>query len=1276
MQLSEVNSNKLFATRLAPKPPDQAPLSHREVRFRFPDDPIHHDELTLKLITYLNKQLAPAQGKSFTSTELKNLEKMAREWMNSRRDPLTNEKWNIDDRDTSRIILNALCNTWAIKQVVAEQQQDELSGMKALAEFSLQYLLSDGVTFSDGGELQILSEWSINDLTYWYTAQTYKNLEVSLKELSSSAESSADKNKIILSIALLGKLFGYLKDSNPQSAQFKATLAQYLPGELPKIITEAIGSPKGATDSRRLQQLKGYWHAVFVQSLTATNHLHSDSNPLSPADQHLARQSLQSDGRSAPTRSGAERQANYASARSDSRGQSQSLLAEFDRQQYKLEQQARRSKSQLINYTNEMICAYNPSHRSIDYNGVVGGVWEVLAQKSEKIFDTFLKEARDKDKNVARAERRQPPFSQLADALEQILKQGNGIYVLDPAKLFGAQFYTLPAIERCGLILFSALTVSRNTRSKVLAVKLISENFQQSLASYSDVPSVSPSDPADQSQDIDIDTTVIFSARTELKRWSPADGIISSYSSEVYDEIEAKHALLTAFKDVLKDRDLPTKFVLLLAAELGLFFATIFLLAGNYPVAALSLLTQSLSFLPGYQYLRSVFAYSKTKEELSEIQLLGSTLAEALEKIESKHKKRVLNIKTAFVTMLLLTVLLSNYVYHIDESLFESDQFSTFEGLPALPYGSHQANELEQFQIPDQLSPESLRSTASVLRGQLHHLPEGSAGTSGEVIGFQPRGLLRPDGREYQDVDIHPFSSFQRVEEIGAQTHTSQADELVYEPEQRTETIYPIKGYHIVKVYQVGGSDPQVGRLGAVMYETIPDQILLVLKKSGRQLIIQSGEVMHIAEVGVEPYSPWNNWDEKRIDALALNQELGGEGGDPGLQALHRNMISEVDILVTEYNLGRLDFQIMAERYSQIAIVNSVRFADWVNGRYVVNGKESLTPEQGRYYSLAFQLPQIESQFGVLKSVADQPTAGYYCSVGNIAFQDFMRSIDIHVLAEIGDFLRTYEDRLYSRFGHLDSIVMLPTGAVLYADMTPQRPQPDEDLSALNEVPPHSREMVLAERVKELLKSIITIAIALGGVQGVTLLGKEVIRRNRRSIEEKLSEHLPVDNVEKQLVLTQAQQILFYVHELSTGKETMTGNRFYRTKEEVLCRLAVEAVEYFRRGSPGTQLEGELRSIFTGVYYRLRILSASARSSRDKTGEESEDQKKFLQGIQHNNRATFVSMLNQVIQDLDEYSTQHFKGENNQSSSEVDDRVNRCVKALSLTLQLLCRAGK
>lgn len=1002
--------------------------------------------------------------------------------------------------------------------------------------------------------IKLISPLSINPVTAWYVETAFSNIDATIKQLQHLEGET--KSKIILALATLGLLYGKLDKDNPYAKYYQAVLSPYLPTNTPHILKEYIPSiEKIYLDTPRLQALKGYWHKAFVVKWMASARLgHDEKGSLSISDRQLAARQLPPDGRS--TETGAVRQAQAVYAKSDSLEQREGVIQDYVRETRKVEQAELKARKQLQQYTNNLLKAYNPEHVAfLDNKDVPVRQWAFYRQKVGKIFEIFVKNAYQITRKDCTPVLIEQTLATTASLLRNTIETGRENYQLNLQELFGQDFLSISPIEQISLIVFTALTLASSRDKPENAVYLISYKLQQLLSSHHD------NDPAEQPPvvknpefDPESYTEVIQSARTKLYSFVSEDGVLSADDPEVRAELEERMTLLKGLEKLINGSRLEefltnnsgeiNAFALILSLSMFGLGSTVYGFITGEDNAAILHSTCSLGLGLFGTGLNSLLTYSRLprraglkelRSKIKDVEILGDNFAEEINNLQQKKKLKESQVKLWITAILLVLFLISfNIRLYADLSSEEDRQettvFGTGQGL------------VDTSIVPESVNPESLRSLEHRYEGRLLHLPYYFLEESGEVIGYQSESWLRINGSPYIDNERQAFTNIEYINSIDELNYEPLANQLVYQKGRIGRIIHPLDGYRIVKVFQVGGSQPEMGGTGELYYldpNQQPNELVLVLERLPDPTINDlSGHILSYENMQGVEYDSWNDWPNKRAQALITNAELIN---DPDLQQLHSDMILEADALYQQLANGEINEPQIRKDWSELATRSASEFAQYVNTH--------------RYYSLRFNSNGVTGPHATLHSVAQDPKQGYYCMVGNKAFQAFMEGIGVAVLTKPGVHIRNYDHELVSRIGHMNSAVLLPNGEILFTDMTPARPMPGEDLSALQEVPPPP------SRKEEILQRVGILA-GLVAATGVVYVGQKELRRRlkKRKFEEKVEGDLPEDSDEQLRVLGSIEHVLMYVIEVANEErwQKFSASGFYKTKEELYRALAFD----------------------------------------------------------------------------------------------------------------------
>lgn len=375
-----------------------------------------------------------------------------------------------------------------------------------------------------------------------------------------------------------------------------------------------------------------------------------------------------------------------------------------------------------------------------------------------------------------------------------------------------------------------------------------------------------------------------------------------------------------------------------------------------------------------------------------------------------------------------------------------------------------------------EVSPEERIGKASLtLYGEIFHLPSWLSGENGEPVGYFPWDLSLKINNHFADLrywyERAPFENVEFVNSIDNIKLDFEDNQLAYVLNGVNGAMYPPVGFKIVKAVQEGGAVPLIGRLGEIYYDyeggSRPQRVLLVLEPIKMEWL--SAKVALLSDVRLKNSKP-------QFRPSIAREVNGMLDGDPVLKELHANFVSEIakaeanfvseiaesvsfswfKFYYEPWDLSGQDLESVKEykeKASQIAIKYANLFADYTS--------------QNRFYGLSFQVKkELPGEFDTLASLAKYPDQGYFCSVASFAFRDFMASAGIATANQPGITLYNFQDHLWGRLAHMNSVVFLPNGQVLEVDMTPYATDrsSQEDLEALAGLP------VTAEDIKKAIE--------------------------------------------------------------------------------------------------------------------------------------------------------------------------------------------------------------
>lgn len=1117
-----------------------------------PDDPRPHQDIVLKasqnLKQYLTK-LSPEEKHAFIRHHFFDMRAAT---------PLSHQVMGLKPETISRFfsLPHLALFDGDMPAILKEHIIDEKRDVEILKDIFVRFVVPNlfvGQLNLGDENVRLVDSFTITPAMAWFVDQAYAQLPSVCAFYRNFMPPSKNLDDAFDALATLGVLFGKFDKDNPHARHYREVISPYLLDSSPRLVRENI-QPVSETemDTPRLQTTKQYWHKAFVAEWMASARLDYDGvRYLNPQDRQAGSQHLSPDNRIAENRAGAQKQAQAIFAKTDGVQKGQAVIQDFDREKNKIEQEEYKARRNLQAFTKDLIKGYNPELTAlVDDHGRPVGHWGYFKQKAAHIFEVFVKNAHGLSQKNVSAEQNATILSATAGALIEVLEVGKGNFQLSPTELFGPDFLRLAPVEQTSLIVFTALTLSGRQARPEKAVYLISHQLQAVLAQHHDNDQVvTPTQPVPIFNPEDIAFKMAArEARYRLRALSPKDEVLTSQNDFVWTELNSRQELESELLNLIAEgENVPeclveankistTIALLILSAEMyKLFSGDVSLL--SLPPLLLGLECLALTISPSYLYSNlSKKAYlNEAKTQLSEIEILAENFADKIEGLVQK-KKQVESNRRKQIVLIYMAVLLA-----VTGLMFGNELRLSIDGFPTAQL-SNDIGSLDFSRVPETIDSNQLRNLDHRYEGELLHLPSDISSERGTIVGYQPEAYVRREGGVFEDYTRQPFTAAEIITDLAELEYQPQSNELVYQVGRIDSVIHPLDGYRILKTFQVGGSSPEIGDMGELYYSEPgqqPSELVIVSEKLPPPTLVgNNSHVLHYEGPRGPEYQPWLMWPSTKVAALETNAQLST---DPPLQAIHSQMIAEADALFEQFESNEIDENQVTELWTQAASRHAVAFAEYIDTH--------------RYYSLKFE-SDTDGPFARLRSVAADPNQGFYCSVGNLSFQDFMAGMGIEVLVKPGVHIRNYDTELLSRIGHMNSVILLPNGDLRFSDMTPSRPMPGEDLSALDEVPPGP------DRREDIIRGFSLFAATL--FAGASMyFGKDALqtRLRKRKFEEEVSESLPEDPKEAAGVLAAAEHILCYVLEASDEEkwQAFSADGTYKTKEELYQNLASDA---------------------------------------------------------------------------------------------------------------------
>lgn len=1021
-------------------------------------------------------------------------------------------------------------------------------------------------------EFRILPHHLINPLMAWFIDEVYENLEQNIRvQLKSQISDDDEYREQIYLLMFLGKLLGKFDEDKAGEYIhfFRPFIRRDSPNYLKRIVERE--SSQGSVDSlhmveERTSRLKGFWHSFFVQAWMAKARLQYDGKgALTQSDQKIGSSKLDQDERSADSVSAAQRSAETTYYRIGHEAYHPNRATQhYIAQELRLERVALQNQRQVRTEMDQILCLYCPDHQKlIDSKGHAVGEWSTFRQKIPLLFDTAAKFGAPLLRKRLSLAERDSTLALFAHELLSVVQREQDI-----TALFGPDILQLQPLEQICIVLFTALSIDSKRQNARMAVELCSRSLVPLLSQTQLCVEI-----ADQSIEQHPQTPIesidwssyrkrVMNAKQKLQHAiTREDGFLGSESGDLQDFYKQVDGWEAQWKAIVPSFDrVSSRFgdafdiIILLVYFFsnfvfgvgvnGIFFDLVGAREINIPITAFLFAIVAVINIVSHLYsTKEVLPRAnieKISRNISNIELakyyqLSSELTTAIQNFQKKDQtkkyEKFFGPLFFIVAFALLTPVQLNSVLS-DELDTQAGQFVSV------------GREFHSF-VPDQVSTEALRSVPWSYRGDISQ--EGAVPGSATAVGYQSDTWIGAYDRNFSSPSMQELVNTEFVDDLSQITYQPTDGEIMYGLVGTGTTIYPMDGFQIVRVFQIGGSAPQIGSAGELHFDAknLPEKVVLVARELQPSESEESGRVLEYAEMVGPQYAPWADWETKYQRSLQLNATLSG---DLKLQSLHLAMINEADELVRMWQDNRINEDQLRDRYSQLGKRYLLQYVHYI--------------QSTRMYSLLFSGTDIPGTT-VLEDVSLDENKAFYCSVAAMSVRDFMQSIDIAVLLKPGSTLFAKDGHLYSRIGHMTALVLFPNTEMVNVDTTPGTPNPGEDLSSLEnpQIPDGIYEQLQYpdEKMNKLVRLVV-------GATGILSLGgtAEIIRRRRRwskmSLHEKIEHQLPRENADT--VVQTAQKTVQMLLLLSTQKDSEQFGNFHGSKLAAFEILSQDALRW------------------------------------------------------------------------------------------------------------------
>lgn len=923
----------------------------------------------------------------------------------------------------------------------------------------------------------------INPLTAWFTQHlfqgTVQEFHAWLLELQAKGESWEG----IKGVADAGYTYGYFSPQHPRYAEYVSVFSFYL-GEksLPAYMQhEAPEWNTTSLDPDFVERLKRFWPTAYTPAFVAQEERDNQSNGyLSNRDHEIAWRSLFiSDQRTAPTRRAAEASAARMTLQGQPAAMGQEYVHQYDQQTFQLEAQAQQKQHQLHAAWHTLLQDLGAQAWTAQ-SGVMPRSWSHFRSHSGRLFQVTLSHAQallaetDDQKRLAVV----AALNQdLLQTLQPVVDQATEGW----ASLFGEKFHSCDPLQQTMLILFSALTITRETKASFQVVWFISQQLQPLFERHqgadhvrTPVPSSSWHFQPEQTAKVERQARQRLESEETL-----SEGVASLAHPQIQAWVESRFHSSEEFPYLLAEpSNFQGRFLNFAEVLYSTYYLVYFSSLENKPgEGPIFLVVALLALLQVWALNRLLIA--KEQQEFRRLAILPASYEPGLEnmRVSQRGRRRALRV---FLVGMLIMYGFFHWDTFVDwrssddeasasrpSSLIQSESNentdlpgergltrSLFDSIHAQQYGDLQtpsgdnqtpgssseprnSGEVQDNQIwqslpiPESISSEDLEHVQPRVEGQVIHLPEALANQPFPTVGYQSKAWIDAQNWSISDANYEPLEFWQRVDQIGPDLYVAQPDELVRTYDPIPFQIFPLDGWEITQVFQVGGDEPRKGQeTGAVYYSGTRPQALMVVQRPVAPIGEKSGQHFQYFAGSAPRYFVDSTWASQRKRAFELNFDLRFEAELQAIQAAH---IRSMDTIYAE-GQGMI---------AQADEVFELKFRENLDG--------IVAYMQGRNYSLQFRSTiNLSGSYTILRTIAQEPQLGFYCLVGNQALQQYLSSLNIPSVLQPGNTLYVIDGYLVSRISHVNTRVFLPNGDVILADATPRKAQPGEDVSVLS----------------------------------------------------------------------------------------------------------------------------------------------------------------------------------------------------------------------------------
>ncbi|HJY98571.1 MAG TPA: hypothetical protein VJ227_02570 [Patescibacteria group bacterium] len=463
--------------------------------------------------------------------------------------------------------------------------------------------------------------------------------------------------------------------------------------------------------------------------------------------------------------------------------------------------------------------------------------------------------------------------------------------------------------------------------------------------------------------------------------------------------------------------------------------------------------------------------------------------------------------------------------YYIGRGLFKTDPVSAAEGAAPISGAELLEGNTNGFfdeaykRVPEGLSVREVERLKPFFYGRVLNLPEKYfPEMEGERVGFFAAKWGNPDGNYFDTAPIagqfEPVNVVDSIADLNPDL-SGFRDSLIIQPEKLTKYFIPPTGWKVSGILQEKGAIPLRGFAGEIYFLPAPEDppvtaIIAMTKIPDSEMQFHSPGITTVSRKELEVLP--NDYSLLRPErAYELNKRLSK---DPELQRLHKSYIDEMVVATGDLPFSAEAMTEVATKYAKLYEV------------YTRNN---------RHYSLGFSVQgkYTDSDSSSLEAIANSPDEGYYCEVASRAFREFMSSGGIAVFDQPGFHLNEYQDQLWGRVSHQNSVVALPDRSVMFVDVTPPvtKDTPEAHLRAMRLKDPGADARAAEDRIVA-VKTAAKYGVG-AGAAGVAILAARglvtnVERRRREAyIDRFLSDTRGMSEIERDVLAASVDELAF-----------------------------------------------------------------------------------------------------------------------------------------------------